>query len=85
MLGGLERYSNFYQAKHKPRKLDWFHSLGTAILIARFSKGEKELSVSLYQATILLLFNDMVKAGYKEIKQLTSMGTTSDVLTYGND
>lgn len=80
MLGALERYSNFYQAKHKPRKLDWFHSLGTATLIARFAKGEKELSVSIYQATILLLFNDMVRVGYKEIKHLTSM-CTSDMLT----
>ena len=74
MLGALERYSRFYQAKHKPRKLDWFHSLGTATLTARFAKGEKELSVSLYQATVLLLFNDMVKLGYREIKQQTSMG-----------
>jgi cullin 4 len=74
MLGSLERYSTYYQAKHKPRKLDWFHSLGTATLTARFPKGEKELSVSLYQATILLLFNDVAKMGYKEIKQQTSMG-----------
>lgn len=74
MLCALERYSNFYQAKHKPRKLDWFHSLGTATLTAIFTKGEKEVSVSLYQATILLLFNDVVKMGFKEIKQQTSMG-----------
>jgi len=73
MLASLQRYSDFYQAKHKSRKLDWFHSLGTVTLTSRFPKGDKELSVSLYQATILLLFNETDKLGLNEIKEQTSM------------
>jgi len=74
MLSSLERYSEFYVSKHKNRKLEWFHSLGTATLLGRFKGGDKDLSVSLYQAAILLLFNDADKLGVKEIKQLTNMG-----------
>ncbi|KIJ56734.1 hypothetical protein M422DRAFT_57384 [Sphaerobolus stellatus SS14] len=74
MLGSLERFSAFYTSKHKQRKLDWFHSLGTVALNAKFSAGEKELSVSLYQAAVLLLFNDADKLGFNDIKQQTNMG-----------
>ncbi|KAF8527847.1 Cullin-4B [Hysterangium stoloniferum] len=74
MLFSVERYSEFYKSKHKQRKLDWFHSLGTVTLTARFPKGEKELSVSLYQASVLLLFNNSIKLGYTEVQQQTNMG-----------
>ena len=74
MLSPLERFSAFYTLKHKQRKLDWFHSLGTVTLTGRFPAGGKELSVSLYQAVILLLFNETDKLGFGDIKQQTNMG-----------
>ncbi|KAI0665335.1 hypothetical protein C8Q78DRAFT_1065044 [Trametes maxima] len=51
--------------------LDWDHALGTATLKARFKGGEKELSVSLYQAVILLLFNEDETIAYADIKAQT--------------
>ncbi|OSX68038.1 hypothetical protein POSPLADRAFT_1064405 [Postia placenta MAD-698-R-SB12] len=73
MQDELTRCANFYKSKHSGRKLDWDHALGTAILRASFKNGEKELSVSLYQALILLLFNDNTEIAYNDIKAQTRM------------
>jgi cullin 4 len=70
----LQTFMNFYKRKHSGHKLDWDHSLGTATLRARFKAGDKELSVSLYQAIILLLFNESEQKPFSEIKLLTQMG-----------
>jgi Cullin family len=42
-------FKEFYLSKHSGRRLVWHNSLGTCILKARFDKGAKELSVSLFQ------------------------------------
>ena len=70
----LDIYVDFYKKAHQGHKLDFDHSLGTMQLKARFNPGEKELSVSLYQGVILLLFNDQDEIGFKEIKRATEMG-----------
>ncbi|EMD41477.1 hypothetical protein CERSUDRAFT_110046 [Gelatoporia subvermispora B] len=69
----LIKYSAFYKSKHQGRKLDWDHSLGIATLKAQFKPGEKELSVSLYQAVVLLLFNDGEEISFPDIKAQTRM------------
>lgn len=55
--------------------LNWDHSLGNASVIGNFKEGKKELLVSLYQAIVLLEFNE-ISGGirYNEIKMGTSMG-----------
>lgn len=77
MQDDLMKYSTFYKNKHQGHKLDWDHALGTAILRARFKNGEKELSVSLYQALILLLFNEDTELTFEDIKERTRMGLYS--------
>ena len=64
-------FKKFYDSRTQSRVLKWVHSLGTATLIARFPKGEKELSMNAYQACICLLYNNatVVMAGDME-KQL---------------
>lgn len=74
MQGDLSTFTHYYKSKHQGRILDWDHALGTAVLRARFKAGEKELSVSLYQAVILLLFNDETKITYADIKDQTRLG-----------
>lgn len=74
MQDELTKYHNFYKNKHQGHKLNWDHALGTATLKARFKNGEKELSVSLYQALVLLLFNESLELSFKELKTLTRMG-----------
>lgn len=48
--------------------------MGTATLKARFNKGDKELSVSLYQAVILLMFNQATEIPFKDIKEQSNLG-----------
>ncbi len=74
MQDDLSAYTAFYKKHHQGRKLDWDHALGTATLRARFKAGEKELSVSLYQGAVLLLFNDEATYAYADIKAQTGLG-----------
>ncbi|KLO17574.1 Cullin-domain-containing protein [Schizopora paradoxa] len=69
----LSNYVNFYKGKHENRKLDFDHSLGTAQMHAQFKAGSKELTLSLYQAVILLMFNDQNVLSYNEIKENTGL------------
>ena len=74
MQDQLTSYAAFYKARHKGHKLDWDHALGTATLKGRFNSAQKELSVSLYQAIILLLFNEATELSYADILDHTRMG-----------
>ncbi|KAF8068312.1 CUL4A [Scenedesmus sp. PABB004] len=62
----VEFYSKHYSTY---RQLVWQHSLSTAMLRGAFPKGAKELSVSLAQALVLLLFNDADALTYAAIKE----------------
>ena len=77
MQAELTRYGEHYKSKHSGRILDWVHSLSTAILRARFNAGTKELSVSLYQAVVLLLFNENTEIPFMDIKEQTNIGEIS--------
>ncbi|KAJ3517835.1 hypothetical protein NLJ89_g253 [Agrocybe chaxingu] len=69
----LTKYGEFYKEKHSGHVLDWDHSLGTMTLKAWFKPGMKELSVSMYQGLVLLLFNDAIEISFKDIKEQTNM------------
>ncbi|KAI0762521.1 Cullin-domain-containing protein [Fomes fomentarius] len=69
----LDAYRDFYRIKHQGHKLDWDHALGTATLKARFKNVEKELSVSLHQAVVLLLFNENDELSVAEIQAQTGL------------
>lgn len=65
-----EFYSKHYSTY---RQLVWQHSMSTAMLRANFPKGVKELSVSLVQALVLLLFNDNDELTYEAVKEQLGM------------
>jgi len=73
MQAELDAFAAFYNEKHQGHKIEWDHTLGTVTLRARFAMGQKELSVSLYQAIVLLLFNDMTEVPFVDIKLHTSI------------
>ncbi|KAF8879952.1 Cullin-4B [Infundibulicybe gibba] len=73
MQADLTAYTDFYKHKHSGHTLDWDHALGTATLIGRFKPGDKELSVSLYQAIVLLLFNETAELRFPDIANQTRM------------
>lgn len=70
----LADYASFYKERHTNRQLSWAHYLGTATLIARFPNGVKELSMSLYQAVVLLLFNERDSWTMEEIQDRVALG-----------
>ncbi|KAK6512171.1 hypothetical protein TWF481_001062 [Arthrobotrys musiformis] len=70
----MNAYHTYYTAKHKGRKLVWRNALAHCVLKANFPKGKKELSMSAFQAVVLLLFDDDKKPlSYEEIKTATSL------------
>jgi len=66
-------FKDFYLSKHSGRRLMWQCSLGHCVLKSRFPKGTKELSVSLFQAVVLMLFNDVDSLTYTDIKDATGI------------
>eukprot|EP00891_Asterochloris_glomerata_P003718 jgi/Astpho2/3718/fgenesh1_pm.00060_%23_12_t len=66
-------FKDFYLSKHSGRRLVWHNSLGHCVLKAQFPKGTKELSVSLFQAVVLMLFNDADTLGLAEIAEGTGI------------
>lgn len=68
-----ECFNKFYLAKHKNRKLQWLQTHGHCMLRSYFKKGTKELQVSLFQAVVLLLFNDCEMLPFNEIKIKTNI------------
>ncbi|XP_076337689.1 cullin 4 [Tachypleus tridentatus] len=73
MVQYQEIFKKFYLGKHSGRKLQWQPNLGHCVLRAEFPSGNKELQVSLFQALVLLLFNDGDQFSYEDIKQATSI------------
>lgn len=61
-------FNKFYLQKHTGRKLQWQPTLGHCVLKARFDQGPKDLQVSLFQALVLLLFNDHDTLTFEEVK-----------------
>lgn len=61
-------FNKFYLQKHTGRKLQWQPTLGHCVLKACFDQGPKDLQVSLFQALVLLLFNDNDSLSFEEIK-----------------
>lgn len=64
-----ELFREQYLRKYSGRRLVWQNSLGTCIVRANFPAGPKELSVSLLQAVVLMLFNDAARLSLEEVRQ----------------
>ncbi|KAK9334151.1 Cullin family-domain-containing protein [Lipomyces starkeyi] len=76
MAEALENFKTFYLTKQTGRRLTWRHSLGHCVVKADLPKGKKELSMSLFQTVVLLLFNDVSDGKsltYEEVKAATSL------------
>ncbi|EEB20367.1 Cullin-4A, putative [Pediculus humanus corporis] len=72
-------FNKFYLLKHSGRKLQWQPTLGHCVLKATFdqsSQGKKELQVSLFQALVLLLFNESNEISLEDIRTATSIEDT---------
>eukprot|EP00253_Pinus_taeda_P013230 PITA_13230 len=65
----VQVFKAYYSTQNERRKLTWIYSLGTYNIRGNFdNQMEIEMTVSTYQAMILLLFNDHEKLSRAEIK-----------------
>lgn len=53
-----EEFEKFYKSKHQNRKLTWAPARDMVVVKASFISGAKELYMNMFQAIIVLLFND---------------------------
>lgn len=67
-------FTNFYE-KHtsKNRVLTWVNGLGSVTITAAFPKGSKELTMSVYQGIILMLFNSTAEMTLDHVKNVTGI------------
>jgi len=66
-------FFTFYTKRHSGRTLTWQNSLGQSLLKANFPAGKRELQVSLFQAVVLLLFNNHDTLSFTEIATSTEI------------
>ena len=66
-------FRDFYLSKHNGRRLHWQNSLANCVLRAQFDKGPKELSVSLFQTVVLMLFNNTDRLTLADISDATKI------------
>lgn len=59
--------------KHKGRRLAWNQHLGHCLLRANFNTGDKELILSVLQASTLMQFNGMDSLTFKDINNSLKM------------
>ncbi|KAJ2065912.1 hypothetical protein GGI08_002133 [Coemansia sp. S2] len=68
-----EQFVQFYSEKHNGRKLYWQPNLGTCLLKVSFDEGPKELSLTIVQGTVLLLFSEHDELSYQQIQENTGL------------
>eukprot|EP00743_Colponemidia_sp_Colp-15_P004129 GILK01004457.1.p1 GENE.GILK01004457.1~~GILK01004457.1.p1 ORF type:complete len:721 (-),score=162.74 GILK01004457.1:108-2270(-) len=68
-----ETFKTFYLSKHNGRRLMFQPQLGHCLLRAHFAGGRKELSVSLFQAVVLMLFNGSSEIAFRDLKEASGI------------
>ncbi|KAJ2741902.1 hypothetical protein GGI20_004861 [Coemansia sp. BCRC 34301] len=68
-----EQFVQFYSEKHNGRNLFWQPNLGTCLLKVEFDEGPKELSLTLVQGTVMLLFSERDELSYEQIQMDTGL------------
>jgi cullin 1 len=65
----MKCFKNFYDERTQSRSLKWVHSLGTCQVLARYNAGDKDFTMSTYQAAILALFNNTADLTLADIQK----------------
>ena len=68
-----DEFTDFYTKRHNGRRLTWQNTLGQCMVKANFPTGKRELQVSLFQAVVLLNFNDKDELTLKELAASTQI------------
>ncbi|OXM77936.1 ubiquitin-protein ligase [Cryptococcus neoformans Bt63] len=73
LQSSIDAFTSWYTTQHKNRVLSWRYQLATVTLTARFPSGRYEVGVSLFQAVVLLLYNEVESLTFVEIKERTGI------------
>lgn len=73
LQSSIDAFTSWYTTQHKNRVLSWRYQLATVTLTARFPSGRYEVGVSLFQAVVLLLYNEVESLTFAEIKERTGI------------
>lgn len=71
-----DTFKKFYLGEHSGRKLTWQTNMGTVDLKANYSNRTRELTVSTYQMSILMMFNSADVITFKELQERTGIPTS---------
>eukprot|EP01062_Namystynia_karyoxenos_P003072 TRINITY_DN11083_c0_g1_i1.p1 TRINITY_DN11083_c0_g1~~TRINITY_DN11083_c0_g1_i1.p1 ORF type:complete len:813 (+),score=370.42 TRINITY_DN11083_c0_g1_i1:131-2440(+) len=69
----LTQFGRYYDKTTQSRKLTWIHSLGHATVMRKWAKGPREMSVSTYQACVMLLFNDRPQVFARDAEEVLQL------------
>ncbi|WWC91953.1 uncharacterized protein L201_006905 [Kwoniella dendrophila CBS 6074] len=84
LQSSIDLFTSWYSTQHKNRQLSWRFQLSTVTLTARFPASgntKYEIGVSLFQAVVLLLFNDEDTLDFKSIQSRTGIETQELIRT----
>ncbi len=70
----LDDFAAWYNHVYSGRVLSWRHQHTTVTLTAKFSGGNKEIGVSLFQAMVLMQFNGVDTLDYEQLYEATGIG-----------
>lgn len=75
MIHTQKLYEKYYGTKYKGRTLLWQNSLSNCVLVCHFPNGQKDITATISQAVILLLFNNTKKKSisFQEMLQVTNL------------
>lgn len=73
ITAAMTAFRVLYAERNSGRKLSWLHSVGGVDLRAAFPSGRHELSVSLYQCALLLLFNEQAAWSLEDLLAATEI------------
>ncbi|WWD19893.1 hypothetical protein CI109_104362 [Kwoniella shandongensis] len=73
LQSSVDAFTSWYSTQHKNRQLSWRFQLATVTLTGRFPSGKYEIGVSLFQAVVMLQFNEVDTLTFKELKDRTGI------------
>lgn len=74
LQSSIDQFAAWYNVQHKNRQLSWRWQLATVTMVARFAGKRYEVGLSLFQAVVLMCFEEDDTLGFVAIQERTGIG-----------